>query len=219
MSGASPLTIEAVTNDFEPGDGFRQDFPIPLSDWKLGNGTVLTTGTTPRLAAFLTNVNVINWAFGSAATDVIQYAFTVPRQWAVDKNDLVLRVWARKKDAASDENADLKIQCQMYWHSLQQTSGGTATAAALSSLTTPVSATLAASSTGADASSFALYELDLGAQLTAESKALSVGSNVRLVFGPNETVGTTDMALELIAAQLRTRVHPTYLDRSLRSLS
>lgn len=219
MSGANPLNIETVVNEFEPGNGYRQHIQIPLSDWTLGTGAVLTTGTTPALAAVATNANLIKWVFGDDAADVIQYQFAAPRQWAVDKNDLVLRVWARKKDAAADENADLKIQCQMYWHSLQQTSGGTATAAALSSLTTPAKALLAASSTGADLSSFALYELDLGARLTAESKTIAVGDNVRLVVGPNEQVGSTDMVMEVLALQLRTRLHPTFVDRTLRNAS
>jgi len=216
--GSSPLHLEMAVNNAEWINGWRQDIPIPLSDWTLGTGAVLTTGTTPRLSAVATNVNDIVWIFSAVATDVIQYQFTVPRQWAIDKNDLVLRVWARKKDSSSDENATLNIQCQMYWSSLQQTSGGTASAAALSSLTTPAKALLAASSTGADLSSFALYELDLGARLTAESKAISVGDNVRLVFGPDATVGTTDMTLEALAFQLRTRTHFTFNDRSLRNL-
>lgn len=95
---------------------------------------------------------------------------------------------------------------------------GAAGAAALSSLTTPATAELAASSTGADLSSFALYELDLGARLAAESKTVAVGDMVRLVLGPNEQVGTTDMNMEVLAIALRTRHHFTFNDRTLRNL-
>lgn len=215
--GSSPLHLEMAVNNSEWLKGWRQDIPIPLSDWTLGTGAVLTTGTTPRLAAVATNANMLVWAFGDDAADPIQFQFVSPRQWDTTKNDLVLRVWARKKDAASDENANLNIQCQMYWYTLPQTSGA-AGAAALSSLTTPATAELAASSTGADLSSFALYELDLGARLAAESKTVAVGDMVRLVLGPNEQVGTTDMTMEVLAIALRTRHHFTFNDRTLRNL-
>ena len=215
--GSSPLHLEMAVNTAEWLNGWRQDIPIPLSDWTLGTGAVLTTGTTPRLASVATNANMLVWAFGDDAADPIQFQFVAPRQWDTTKNDLVLRVWARKKDAASDENADLNIQCQMYWYTLPQTSGA-AGAAALSSLTTPATALLAASSTGADLTSFALYELDLGARLAAESKTVAVGDMVRLVLGPNEQVGTTDMNMEVLAIALRTRHHFTFNDRTLRNL-
>lgn len=215
--GSSPLHLEMAVNTSEWLNGWRQDIPIPLSDWTLGTGAVLTTGTTPRLASVATNANMLVWAFGDDAADPIQFQFVAPRQWDTTKNDLVLRVWARKKDAASDENANLNIQCQMYWYTLPQTSGA-AGAAALSSLTTPATAELAASSTGADLSSFALYELDLGARLAAESKTVAVGDMVRLVLGPNEQVGTTDMNMEVLAIALRTRHHFTFNDRTLRNL-
>lgn len=215
--GSSPLHLEMAVNTAEWLNGWRQDIPIPLSDWTLGTGAVLTTATTPKLAAVATNANMLVWAFGDDAADPIQFQFVSPRQWDTTKNDLVLRVWARKKDAASDENANLNIQCQMYWYTLPQTSGA-AGAAALSSLTTPATAELAASSTGADLSSFALYELDLGARLAAESKTVAVGDMVRLVLGPNEQVGTTDMTMEVLAIALRTRHHFTFNNRTLRNL-
>jgi hypothetical protein len=216
--GSSPLHLEMAVNTSEWLNGWRQDIPIPLSDWTLGTGAVLTTGTTPRLSAVATNANMLVWAFNDDAADPIQFQFVSPRQWDTTKNDLVLRVWARKKDAASGRERQPQHPVPDVLVHPAPDQRRRRRGSSLQPDHARDGAELAASSTGADLSSFALYELDLGARLAAESKTVAVGDMVRLVLGPNEQVGTTDMNMEVLAIALRTRHHFTFNNRTLRNL-
>jgi hypothetical protein len=216
---SNPAALERTIDQSISDHGFRADIPLPMGAWRLGSGLVLTAATAPEIIALDTNMQALKWDHGDAATDVIAAEFTMPgdynptpdfparpaatadtssRTWSEVNDDLKLFCLARKKDADDAENADLAVQCQVYWFT-----PGTDTA--LKSLTTPASVTLPAAVAGTTLAGLNQITLDIGDRLRAEGKRILPGDVVKLVVGPNEAPGTTDLDLELIPQNIRYR--------------
>lgn len=206
MGGASQLNIERVLDESIKGNGLRGD--IPLLNGAARTGILNLTGaTTPAVVAIDTTDDVIRWLFGDTAATVAAWSFWMPddyaraaksRQGVTD--DIVVKAVARKVDSSTDENADLALQCQVSWYT-----PGTDTT--VKTLTTPAKATLAASTTGSGVTGFAKYTLDIGERLRAESKTILPGDKVRLILGPDDTVGTTNMTMDVSAVKVTYRKH------------
>lgn len=210
MTGPNPLTAQP----------WRQSLVLPLGSWRDKSGLTLTATTEPDLIAMATSSEGMKWDHGGAATDYAACTFTMPFEFepaAVPNYDMKLVVVARKLDAAADENADLALQATLGWFtpgvvSNPRQTSVTATAPTLTTaagsiqtLTTPAKALMATAVIAAAntaATGFARYELDLGARLRAESKALLAGDIVTIKLGPDDTVGATDMDLEIIGAPI-----------------
>lgn len=191
-----------------PKIGVREDFDIPLGAWRLGTLATITTATEPLYAATLTSYRVISYTAAGAAANNIAYSGTVPRDFVSTATKyLKLRIAARKVDSGADENPDLGLTCNLIWM--------TPTSTSLLSLTTPASSGVLAAATDGTTANFAWYTFDLGARLAAESKTLSPGDLFRLSVAPDDTVGTTDMTLQIAGTHLVWERHATYIDRTL----
>jgi len=209
MTGPNPLTA----------DPFRVTIPLTLGSWRDKSGLTGTASTEPDIVS-MAGVYGMKWDNGGTTTDHATATFTMPFEFspqAVPQQDIKLSVVARKLDAASDENANLALQASLSWFTpgevdnprqndttatapVEVTAAGTAT-----SLTTPAAVLLAAAtvaSVNTAAGGFHRYELDLGARLRAEGKAIKAGDIVHITLAPNETVGSSDMDLEIAGAPL-----------------
>jgi len=206
MGGASQLNIEDVLDRSVKGNGRRGD--IPLFNGAARTGILNLTGsTTPAIVAVDTNDDAIQWVFNDTASTVAAWSFRMPGDYARTgksrqgvTDDIVVKAVARKVDSSTDENATLNLQAQVYW-----STPGTDTTN--NSLTTPAKALLAASTTGSGLTGFAEYTLDIGARLRAESKSIKPGDKVRIVIGPDATVGTTNMTMQVQCANVTYRKH------------
>jgi len=205
--GDNALTHEATVENSEPDRGYREDLIIPLpSGWTTAAGGQIVSGTTPGIVTADTHYTAISWDAGEGAAAHVERQFLMPRQWAEDQDDLVLLAWAKKIDAAADENPDLALQAQIRWIGPNDDEEQI--------LTTPALATLAAASASGAVKDYDRYTLDLGARLKAENKQIEAGSLCLLMLGPDDTVGSTDMTLNLLATLLGIRRHAGYRRRA-----
>jgi len=226
--------IEQGFREGVPDKGWPEDFLIGRGNLTDKSGLILTATTDPDLVVMAGGVFGIKWDHGGAAADFCSIAFQMPHQWAKNQRFLKLVLPARKLDAAADENADLMLQAQIRWfrpgrlsNPSQTSATGTVPTAktspvlhlidsALQSLTTPAKAMMAAATIAAANTApagFFEYELDIGARLIAEGKFIKPGSWCTIEFGPNETVGATDMDLEVGMPVLRWSRHTSFLDQ------
>lgn len=212
-TGPNAYAIESSLRYGEATVGFYHEEAVPLFSLKLGTGLTLTGATTPALVAVNTDNIAVQYATAATAATVVSYQTTIPRQFKslVDAGDgltgsLKARILARKVDA-TDENANLALRVNIIAYSQGDTAGTT--------LTTPIDVELAASTAAGDYSSFAWYEFDIGAALLAESKRVDGGDSLRLFIGPNETVGSADMTMQVAAVVLVYERHISYKDRTL----
>jgi hypothetical protein len=225
------VTLEPGIRNSEPNGGYAEDRPIPLNDWRTATDAALGTsaGATPYRALANTSVPCIVWRQDAAATDLIRTSFIVPGQYDPKVDDLRLIVSARKVDAAADENTDLALGCIMRFSTSGQTDptlSATTTPAAPGALingytpaitgdtaltaATQVNRQLIGSSTGANVSTFALYEFNLGAN------GLYPCDRVILELFPHETVGTVDMVVQLDGTSIRWHRNSSLFSRQLR---
>lgn len=224
------LTLEPGIRGSIPNGGFPLDRPIPLNDWRTASSLDLTAtaAATPYRALANTSIPVIVWRQDGAATDLIRTSLLVPGQYDPKVDDLRLLVAARKVDAASDENTDLALGCIARYATLGQTNpklSATTTPAAPPALSgytpaitgdkaltaaTQVNRLLVGSSTGADVSTFALYEFNLG------NNGIKPCDLLILELFPHETVGTTDMVVQVAATSLRWHQNASLYNRQLR---
>lgn len=212
-TGPNATNIESSLRYADAGVGFYAEQAIPLLSMRTAAGLTLTASTDPSIEAVGTNGLSIMWAFDDDAADLAIYETTLPRNFRsiVDPGDgrrgsLKLRVLARKVDA-TDENTDLDLRVQLFAFSQGDT--------AYTTLTTPVDKLLATSTAAADLSSFAWYEFDLAAQLRTESKRVDGGDFLKIQIGPDDTVGATDMKLQVMQVLLCYEVHASYPNRTL----
>lgn len=215
MPGASPLTIDRVLDIGENVNGFRGCLPLMVDSAGVGTGP-LTASTAPEKIAWATDLDAIKWDHGDTSTNVVKWSFRMPYDYdplaedkSGNKDDIFIKVFARKLDTDDTENSDLKIQAQVTW-----ITAGTDTSN--SQLTTPASATLAAANNSTAPAGMAEYTLNIGARLRAENKRIDAGDIVTIAIGPNEQVGTTDLDLEMLAPVLVYRRHAAFTSRSLR---
>lgn len=211
--GPNAMNIEPSLRYGQKSVGFYEEVAIPLLSMRTAAGLTLTASTDPSIEAVGTNGLAIMWAFDDDAADLAIFETTLPRNFRsiVDpgngkRGSLKLRVLARKVDA-TDENTDLDLRVQLFAFSQSDT--------AYTTLTTPVDKLLATSTAAADLSSFAWYEFDLGAALRAESKRVDGGDFLKLQIGPDDTVGATDMKVQVMSVLLCYERHATYPDRTL----
>lgn len=215
--GPDPLTL----------DPWREDQFVPLGAWRDKSGLTLTATTEPDLIVMGTSFYGMKWDHGGTTTDIARLNFIMPMHFAeaegLPQYDIKLICVARKLDPSatgSDENTNLCLESQLNWFSpailndqrgrlVTDTAPTISTAATASkSLTTPARALLATATLAADntgVAGFARYELDLGARIRAEGKALYAGDVCSLALYPHEAVGGTDMDLEVLPPVLRIR--------------
>ena len=200
---------------------------LPITDWKTAADLSLTASTSPRLELLSSVITVMTWIFSDAAANAGAIQFTMPNEWAGDSAKQRLKLWvpARKLDAGADENATLKLQCRMFWvnppaatsTSRRSASPSTSTYDAThTALTTAPSQIIAAAANHSATAGFIDYEFDLGARLIAESKQILPGATVKLWLGPDTTVGTTDMKLQVMTPRLIIAEHSAAFDISKR---
>jgi hypothetical protein len=218
--GAWKKTIESVIEDSDVNLGYRADMPIPLAALMNASGEPLSASTSPEIEAIATSMYGIKWDHGDTAATTMEFTITVPGEWAQDEDDLIIVLPIRKVDSA-DENADLCFQAQIFAFKAgllsdpSVASGGTpptltAGESSLVTLTTPAKSLLHgvnASSANSNLLGFGLLELDIGARLAAEGKTIKAGATLRIVIGPDDTVGATDMDVECMPPVVRFRRH------------
>lgn len=215
MPGVSELTLDRVTEEARNDNGFRGSIPLMLNAAGVGTGP-LTASTAPEIIAWATDLQAIKWDHGDGSTATVRWSFRMPFDYdplakskAGQTDDIFIKIHARKLDASSDENADLALQAQATW-----ITAGTDTDN--NQLTTAASATLAASNSSTAPDGMAEYTLNIGTRLRAESKRIDAGDIVTIAIGPNETVGSGDMDVEMLTPTLIYRRHSAMTDVTLR---
>lgn len=222
------LNLEDLIHTSIPGLGYREDFNPGLGGWRDKSGLTLTATSEPDIITIGTVTGGLmfglKWDHTGTTTDFLSFAFTMPRQWAESLDDLQVAVNARKVDATADENTDLCLAANIFWIKPDRLSnpsvavGGTAPTVAaagdsgtsINSLSTAATAVLAAcdiAATNNTMTGFGAYALDIGQRLRTEIKRIPTGSACSIVVYPHETVGTTDMDLEISIPSIRFRRH------------
>ncbi len=201
--GPNAAFIEASLDAAQPNYGFRDGFYTTWEQWLDKNFAALSAD--PELVTVSTDFRVVKWDHDATAADFIRHNFVIPRWFPLlegSEYGIKLIVPARKVDATADENSDLKLQCGASWIDSDDSSDGVDSLA-----TAAVSDALPASVTDTDGQNFTNIVIDLGAQLKTESASLLAGRQLALKLGPNETVGSTDMDLQIMQPVLEIRRH------------
>ncbi|MCA9280342.1 MAG: hypothetical protein H6815_00440 [Phycisphaeraceae bacterium] len=180
--------------------GMTRVYNVPLSSLLISTRALIGTGTAPKVAALATSLDMIEWVTANGAANFVTAEFVVPDTYASEKTGLVVRMLARKAVGSGDENTDLKLSATPYWFT-----PGSDTA--VQTLSAAVTQTLSAAVTEADLSGFAWYEFDLGAAMRDESKTIEGGDICKLLIGPNETVGSDSMTLQVAGIEVWSREH------------
>lgn len=215
----SPLNLGHALQKSEPDFGVTRDYPVPLSQWTLGAGTIIPARADGAVGreAVATNLNGIVWDDTADASDTIRLDYTLPGQFkslAVNRNDspvLKLLVKARTRDTtgSATANTNLALSLQANFHGVAETS--------ISTLGTAVSNVVGATDF-ADAAEegFAYYEFDIYAAMSAAQKlSLTPLETIQLVLGPNEAVGTA-LYIDVVSTVLRIKEHPSLESKSAR---
>ena len=206
MPGASKLNIEKVIQSSRPStNGIQKVLGLPGAHSRAGPSArsgstapgavaALAQAATPSSTGDGTSA-IMHWQFPMPA-DFNPYAVGIsPTSGAAVAQNLYLKADIRKIDSA-DENADLAYTCKIYFRSTGDADLSTNTTV----ISQTLSGTLAAASTNLDG--FATYTWDIGAALRADSLRIDPGDIVRICIAPHETVGTTDMDVEMTDATL-----------------
>jgi len=215
--GGDPLSFEGSLENSIPRAGYRQDdYPYvpPVVLWRGANAIELGTGTIPNTqvaGGMAAGGAIVKWDHDEGGTNhPIQTSFLLDEHFAAEQFDMLCHIWARKVDTA-DENPDLALVLFMQWVDNDGNAGS------LSDLGVAALQTPAVSSVGATGSApFERLEIDIGAALRDANAILPRGVMMEVLIYPHETVGTTDMDLEVRAVKFRSRRHPAMHDRSLR---
>lgn len=217
MSGS--FDIERAAMGAIPREGFNDQPIIPLGFFDASLAP-LSTSTAPEILAHQTNNIVLKYDHGDGSSNYIQVPFTMPDTYAEEQDELIVIVPARKVDSGGDENADLALQAQIYWQKPGQVNtpnqqDATATAPTQTtapgtqgSLSTPAKALLAAANTSAATSNgtgWHEYVINIGRRLRIENLTIPRGAICNLRIGPNETVGSSDMDVEIGIPRLAIR--------------
>lgn len=210
-------TIEAAMQESAPDRGWREDWHTSLGDWTVAAGTILTATSVPNIKAIATNLLGIEYAAADDIAEFAAYSFVMPRSYAQYQDDLQVEVVARK--VGGTDNTDLCMEANIHWFepgtlnspNTQSSTGTvptlTAGDAAKSVLTTGARALMAAlgAGTNADTVDFAVYILDIGARLVAESRRIPAGAPCTIAVAPHEAIGVT--TLEFFPPTIRWRRH------------
>jgi hypothetical protein len=204
---ASRLTLEKTIQTSVPSNnGIERVLPLPIESARVGLGGI-TGSTAPETVAIETNQIAAKWDHGDGTSAVLHWQFPMPYDYnplaygvsptsgSMVQQNLYLKADIRKIDSA-DENADLAYTCKIYFRSTGDADLSTNTTV----ITQTLSATLAAASTNLDG--FITYTWDIGAALRTDSLRIDPGDIVRICIAPHETVGTTDMDVEMTDAVL-----------------
>lgn len=205
-----PTNMDEYFQKAEIGSGYAADVPFGPGDLLNAAGIHLTSATTPDVLLVSSAHVAAKWDHGDLVTDVALLAFVMPQHYAEDRKGLQIIVRARKVDADDVENPDLKLMAQVRW-----TNPGAAEV--VQSLTTAATALMSAAVAGVTTAGFADYTLDIGARLRAESKTIKAGASVTIEIGPHETVGTTDIDLQVIGGVIRMLRHVNHITHATRS--
>ncbi len=199
---------EFLQSSYPNSGGHAKDLVIPFWEWRNANGTdmaAVSIGTVGKATINLgaTDLKGIQWSVGATTTDIAYWHGQVPMDYDPVEDKLRLVVRVRKTDAI-DENANLALVCNAKWFD-SASIAGEALAAVLTS------DALAASTTGTDWDDFeeVIFNLD--------GHGLKPGAVLELSVYPNETVGSTDMTLDMISARIDYRGGVSHNDRSLRN--
>ncbi len=201
----TPKNLEDFQREAVPDRGVRDDFWFDLEGWRDASGDVITGSTTPERITLDTDLFAIKWDHGDTATNTIRRQGRVPGRYGQQVRDLKVICTVRKKDSA-DENTDLKMQATLSY--TDATTGERVT------LTTAATTTIPSTAVGTAMSNFIDVEIDLGARLRAEGKTMKCGQAFVVIVGPNETVGSSDMDLELRDIAIRSAMHLTMFDEN-----
>ena len=220
--GTSAQDIERVADGKQRGFGFPEDLMIPLGALRDSTGyTPLSNATTPEITAMNTNFDVVKWDHGDTAAHTFEFEFQMTRAFAELQDFLKVRVPVRKVDT-SDENPDLCLQAQIFAFepgamsdpSVQSASGtaptvvaGETTAITLTTVAKSLLPAADTTATNANLVGWATAVLDIGERLRAERKRIRAGAIVKIVIGPDDTVGTTDMDVEAGPVTVTVRRH------------
>lgn len=202
--------------------GFPEDVMITLGQLRDSTGyTALSNSTTPEIAAMNTNFDVIKWDHGDTSAHTVEFEFQMSRAFAELQDFLQVRVPIRKVDTV-DENADLCLQAQIFAFepgtlsdpSVQLSTGtvpvavaGETTAITLTTVAKSLLPACNASSSNSTLVGWVTVVLDIGERLRAEGKRIKAGAIVKIVIGPDDTVGATDMDVEAGPPVLTVRRH------------
>lgn len=213
MGSSSGFDIERNLAGAVRSYGYPEDRAIPLSVLRDATGyTALSNATTPEIAAMNTNFEVVKWDHGDTAANTVEFEFQMGREFAELQDHIQIRVPVRKVDSGGDENADLCLQAQIFAFepgSLSdpavQLSTGTVPGVVAGettaiTLTTVAKCLLPACNTSAANSNLTGWVtgiLDIGERLRAEGKRIKAGAVVKIVIGPDDTVGSSDMDVEM----------------------
>lgn len=202
----TPLNLEYFILQSEPDRGNRDDFEFNLQGWLDAAGALIASGTTPDLATVDTDIFAIKWDHGDTATNVIRAQCMMPGRYAEQIRDLKVICRVRKKDSGSDENSDLGMKGTISYIN----PGGTARV----TLTTAASTVIPSTANGTAISNFVDVTVDIGARLRAEGKTMNGGAVVVFLLGPDDTVGATDLDLELAGVTIRGSFHAALFDKN-----
>ena len=207
MGGASRLTIEQTIQSSVPSNsGIERVKDLLIESSRVGLAPI-STSTTPETIAVATNQYAAKWDHGDGTSHILHWQFPMPADYnpkaygasptsgSMVQQNLYLKADMRKIDSA-DENADLAYTCKIYF----RTTGDSALSTNTTVISQTLSATLAAASSNVEG--FATYTWDIGAALRTDSLQIDPGDIVRICIAPHETVGTTDMDVELTDARL-----------------
>jgi hypothetical protein len=206
MPGTSKLNLERTIHESLPINGFKKGLGLPIENSRVGLSAI-SGSTAPETVAIETNQVAAKWDHGDGTSAILHWQFPMPLDFNpnaygppvsgsenVQKN-VILKADIRKIDSA-DENADLAYTCKIYFRSTGDADLSTNTTV----ISQTLSGTLAAASTNLDG--FATYTWDIGAALRTDSLDLQPGDIIRICIAPHETVGTTDMDVEMTDAVL-----------------
>lgn len=213
--GDNSLAIEQTLMAAQNNGGYFEDFVLQQTGWRAQTlvGLAATAGGTPYLQFVHTNLPVITWRFDATAANFISASFTVPGQYD-PLTDQLYFIAALRKSFTTADNATLAMQMQVRQHlpgSASPSIGAavapsvalttlTAGETALTSFTAPVKRLLPASSVAAVISDFAYYQFDLGNDkrgTLTDALRLRPLESVALEFGPDNTVGGTDLQVQM----------------------
>ncbi len=218
----SAFDIERALKGSMANEGYN-DQPLMTLGWLDASLAPLSTSTAPEILAHNTNNIVLKWDHGDTAANYIQVPFSMPDNFAAEQDELIVIVAARKVDSGGDENADLALQAQIYAQKPGQLDNPdeqditatvptqtTAPASSVVSLTTPAKALLAACDTSAATSNgtgWHEYEINIGRRLRDEGLEIPRGAICNLRIGPDDTVGSSNMDVEIGIPRLVLRRH------------
>ncbi len=224
----NPRNVDEMLNQSEPTEGVLTDFPLnPLTDFTLETGLHFAASGAGIVGAgaIMTSFIGLIWNATATTTDFMYLTRSTPGNFREPSSanripgtshwsEFQLQVLARKLDTtgSATENATLAMNATMNWLYSDPNDNTDPGDTALNSLTTPAAALLDAKYGAAAEEGFKWYTFDLGARLQAESKRLRPNSAFQIIMSVSAAVGAA-LAIEMIGARLRYRVHAAMVNR------